>query len=578
MATIQSQKRTSTMPTPPSPKKGNFFSRHLLHGKARRRSSVSFPNGHPILPEAQAPPQRNGTRKASVGSQTGNGQTVAPSSQQTTQENGAQGTIHTAQDDAHVAMPNGTQNGVEVPTKPTPTIITPDDEPAQPRPEDLEPAEEDLTQVGSTSGVRWVDGLSEGQESSQKRQDSVPRRSSIFTKNLDGYHAEGVDAGAGSKARRLSVHVPDVLEVDECPLTEHFNLLSRMNKKQIGEGGAATVQIMQSKTVGTGEAKQKVFAVKEFREWDEREEDETEYQRKIKSEYAIAKSCVHPNIVETYRLCYSEKMTKWHHVMEFCDQGDLVDIIKTRNFSREDRDCMFKQLLRGVDYLHSRGVAHRDLKAENLLLTKEGCLKIADFGTSDVFSGKHPGLQHCRRPSIIKPGAEIRYCKPGLVGSRPYMAPELLAHAQDYDPRCIDVWSCAIVYVTLILEGNIWDAAVPESKNYQAYADSWARWLAKYPDGQMPEGRQLPDFVYKAPNFAKKVGDLGSMTLLVSMMNPDPAKRITAHEALECKTVVEFACCQQDGYSDDIKTRQRKANHKNHGPPKKGKGLAVKPS
>lgn len=370
------------------------------------------------------------------------------------------------------------------------------------------------------------------------------------------------------------MHVPDVLEVDECPLTEHFNLLSRMNKKQIGEGGAATVMLMQSKTASTGEAKAKVFAVKEFREWDESEEDEMEYQRKIKSEYAIAKSCVHPNIVETYRLCYSEKMTKWHHVMELCDQGDLVDLIKTRDFSREDRDCMFKQLLRGVDYLHSRGVAHRDIKAENLLLTKEGCLKIADFGTSDVFSGKHPGLQHCRRPSIIKPGAEIRYCKPGLVGSRPYMAPELLAHDQDYDPRCIDVWSCAIVYVTLIMEGNIWDAAVPECKNYKAYTESWKRWLEQYPDGQIPEGRRLPDFIYRAPDFAKKVGDPASMTLLVRMMNPDPAKRITAHEALESKTVTEFACCQQDGYSDDIKTRQRKADHKKHCEPKKGKRLS----
>ncbi|KAK5113011.1 hypothetical protein LTR85_011033 [Meristemomyces frigidus] len=578
MAAIQSQKRTSTMPTPPSPKKGNFFSRHLLHGRTRRRSSVTFSNGHPVSPEAPGPSQRSGTRKASVSSQTGTAEPVAPSSPQSPTQNGSQeGTPGTMQKDTHVANQNGTPNGEEAATKPTPQIITPDDESLPAQPNEHEPAEEDLTQVDSRSGIRWADGVSERRESSQRRQSSVPRRSSIFTKNLDGYHAEGVDAGAGSKARRLSVHVPETLEVDECPLTEHFNLLSRMNKKQIGEGGAASVMLMQSKTASTGEGKQKVFAVKEFREWDESEEDESEYQRKIKSEYAIAKSCVHPNIVETYRLCYSEKKTKWHHVMELCDQGDLVDIIKTRNLSREDRDCMFKQLLRGVDYLHSRGVAHRDIKAENLLLTKEGCLKIADFGTSDVFSGKHPGLQHCRRPSIIKPDAEIRYCKPGLVGSRPYMAPELLAHDRPYDPRRIDVWSCAIVYVTLIMEGNIWDAAVPESKNYRAYIDSWGRWLERYPDGQIPDGRQLPDFIYKAPNFAKKVGDPGCLTLLVKMMNPDPAKRTTAHEALECKTVMEFACCQQDGYSDDIKTRQRKADHKQHAPPKKVKGLA-KPS
>ncbi|KAK5135565.1 hypothetical protein LTR08_005045 [Meristemomyces frigidus] len=620
------------MPIQPSPKKAGSFIGRVM-GRRRRRSSVSLPNGHQISPGAQ----RSGGRKSSTGSQGGNAQPGAQSSshagepdfpvenstktgkpdavvqlrplagdRQTTISGGDQaplqnGTIKSdpatpgrppiserqitangsvlGENGAQTGTPNITQNdgtpGSAQNATPTATHKAQPDDVFHARLNDTESSLEELTQVNSRGGVKWADGVEERRGSSQTRLSSVaPRRSSIFAKTAEGYHAEGVESGVGSKARRLSIHVPDALEVDECPLADHFSVISRMQKKHIGEGGAATVVQMRSKTACTGEAKQKVFAVKEFRDWDESEEDESEYQRKIKSEYAIAKACLHPNIVETYRLCYSEKRTKWHHVMEFCDRHDLVDIIKQNYFSREDRDCMFKQLLRGVDFLHSHGVAHRDLKAENLLLTNDGCLKIADFGTSEVFSGKHPGLQHCRQPSEIKENATIRYCTPGLVGSRPYMAPELLEHKNDYDPRCIDVWSCAIVYVTLIMEGNIWTAAAPDIKNYRLYADSWKRYLERYPDGKLSDTRPLPDFVDHARDFKINFGDRKTLALVLGMMNPYPEKRLSAHEALDCKTVMDMECCQQKGYSDDPKTRQRKVNHNNHSPPlKKPKGL-----
>ena len=76
---------------------------------------------------------------------------------------------------------------------------------------------------------------------------------------------EGVDTGVGSKARRLSVLIPDRMEVDECPLADHFTIIARAGKKDIGEGGAAVVRLMQSKTAGSG--KDKLLAVKEIREW-----------------------------------------------------------------------------------------------------------------------------------------------------------------------------------------------------------------------------------------------------------------------------------------------------------------------
>ena len=127
------------------------------------------------------------------------------------------------------------------------------------------------SRAGSTARIRFAqepqeddddDGFGRPRPRRNSSTGTRGRRSSIYYRETEGGdYEEGVDAGVGSKARRLSLHIPDQLSVDECRLEEHFNGLSRLNKKKIGEGGAAEVQIMKSKTAGEG----KVFAVKEFR-------------------------------------------------------------------------------------------------------------------------------------------------------------------------------------------------------------------------------------------------------------------------------------------------------------------------
>lgn len=527
-------KHRATAPiTPSSEKKPGFLKRHLGH---RRRSSVSFPHA-PLSPQPQAPPPKTANPTISFDS---HDESSKPASKGTDVSDLSQ---PTSKDTDISELSKTTSNGTDG-------------------------SGADPARAGSkTSGVRFAPGSDVRQSPTRHRRTSSAahsRRGSIYLR-IEGLYHEGVDAGVGSKARRLSVAIPDEFRVHECPLADHFSLLSRAGKKDIGEGGAAVVRLMQSKTAGFG--KDKLFAVKEFREWEPDEETQDEYDRKIKSEYAIAKSCEHPNIVETFRLCFSDK--KWFHVMEYCDLGDLNDIIKLGYLSKEDRNCIFKQLLRGIDYIHSRGIAHRDLKSENLLLTKSGCLKIADFGTAEVFSGTHPGMKGCRRPSLITENSEIRLCEPGLVGSRPYMAPEIIAHKEKYDPRGVDVWSCAVVYLTLCVGGTPWECASTDVKNYNIFCSTWDAWLEKYPDGKIVKGRELPSFVHTRQ--FQLLDDIGTKTLVMGMLHPDPTKRWSASDAVESQTVTDYPCCQQEGYSDDIKTRQRKALH-NHVPPKTPKG------
>ncbi len=227
--------------------------------------------------------------------------------------------------------------------------------------------------------------------------------------------------GVGLKARRLSTSLPDDFTVDTVELLDEFtssSVLPGRRGKLVGSGATASVKLMARK----GRPADELYAVKEFRKRG-KHEDEGEYEKKVKSEYSIAKSLHHPNIVETVRLCTHHG--RWNHVMEYCPQGELFSLVQKRYFEESDRLCLFKQLLRGVAHLHGHGIAHRDLKLENLLMTNEGYLKITDFGVSEVFCGEHPGV----RASGGQCGRNMKECRrsaPGICGSLPYIAPEVL--------------------------------------------------------------------------------------------------------------------------------------------------------
>lgn len=225
--------------------------------------------------------------------------------------------------------------------------------------------------------------------------------------------------GTGLKSRRMSATLPDDFDVETVALSEEFtsgSILPGRRGKLIGKGATATVKLMIRKG-----GPDQVFAVKEFRKKGQNE-DEDQYVKKVKSEYSIAKSCRHPNIVESVRLCTQNG--RWNHVMEYCAQGEIFTLVQKRYLSLEDNLCLFKQLIRGVAYLHSHGIAHRDLKLENLLMTDDGHLKITDFGVSEVFCGAHPGLRTAQGV-CGKDMKECRTCAPGICGSLPYIAPEV---------------------------------------------------------------------------------------------------------------------------------------------------------
>jgi serine/threonine protein kinase len=384
------------------------------------------------------------------------------------------------------------------------------------------------------------------------------------------------ESGTGVKARRMSVSLPDDFTVDVAELLSEFEYQSKLlgrHGKGLGRGATCKVTLMVRKG-----APGELYAVKEFRS-KSRQETADEYEKKVKSEFSIAKSLHHPNIVETVRLCTDHG--RWNHVMEYCSEGDLFSLVQKGYLKAEartmDRLCLFKQLVQGINYLHANGIAHRDVKLENLLVTKDSKLKITDFGVSEVFSGIHPGLREAGGCCGRNMG-EVRLCAPGICGSEPYIAPEVLMKQDHYDPRPLDVWSSAIIMIYLTFGGAVWQRATAGQPNYDSLVKGWDRWNARHADSGEITDTDYPsvaafDTFIKPPALRR---------VLLQMLNPDPAKRISIAEVVNNRWMRNVECCQLESYEDPAltidaskkngtKSGTRKIFCHNHLPPKEHK-------
>lgn len=357
------------------------------------------------------------------------------------------------------------------------------------------------------------------------------------------------DAGTGTKARRISISLPDDFTVDVGDLMRDFEYQSKIlgrHGRHLGKGAASKVTLMARRGF-PGE----LYAVKEFRA-KAKSETKDEYEKKIKSEYSIAKSLHHPNIVETISLCTDHG--RWNHVMEYCSEGDLFNLAKKKYLMADDRmsdrHCLFKQLVQGIHYLHSHGIAHRDIKLENLLVTKDSKLKITDFGVSEVFCGTHPGLRESGGQCGINMDHETRLCAPGICGSMPYIAPEVLAKKDKYDPRGLDVWGAAVVMITFIFSGPLWERAVSGQPVYDNLVSGWEKWNKAHED-KKEEEIDDDDYPFAVP--FNKIKPAALRKLLVRMLNPDPKKRLSIADVYNHRWIKMIECCQPDSNEDQNK-------------------------
>eukprot|EP00727_Mastigamoeba_balamuthi_P014032 m51a1_g9251 putative myosin light chain kinase (1076) ;mRNA; f:17052-21592 len=186
-------------------------------------------------------------------------------------------------------------------------------------------------------------------------------------------------------------------------------------------GSGSTGIVYRATDRGSG----KVVAIKAI----DKETMDTEGLDVLEHEVGIMTRLKHQNIVELYEVISTSNHI--YLIMELVDGGDLFGGIEEKGkYAEPEAAGIARQILSAVAYMKEAGVAHRDLKLENVLLTSCGTVKISDFGFS----------KHCQ--SLLMRS---------VVGTPSYMAPEIIAGAQ-YSYEC-DVWSVGVI-VFILLSGT----------------------------------------------------------------------------------------------------------------------------
>jgi serine/threonine protein kinase len=102
-------------------------------------------------------------------------------------------------------------------------------------------------------------------------------------------------------------------------------------------------------------------------------------------EVRILKRFRHPNVVKLFETFESKKHIVV--VMELCAGGDLLNYVrKRRRLKEEYAKYIFKQVIEGIAHVHLKGILHRDIKLDNILLDGKGIIKIGDFGVSRILT------------------------------------------------------------------------------------------------------------------------------------------------------------------------------------------------
>ena len=144
-------------------------------------------------------------------------------------------------------------------------------------------------------------------------------------------------------------------------------------------------------------------------------------KRKIKTEIEVLSKLRNPFCTQIYD--YFETDTHILIVMEYVC-GDLLSYMRKRSkVSEPTAKIIFKQIIKGLQYIHKKKIVHRDIKLDNVLIDLTNTVKICDFGVSRILSPGDTMYEHCGTPA--------------------YIAPEIFRN-EGYEGYSCDVWSAGV--------------------------------------------------------------------------------------------------------------------------------------
>ncbi|KAF2723913.1 hypothetical protein K431DRAFT_344421 [Polychaeton citri CBS 116435] len=222
---------------------------------------------------------------------------------------------------------------------------------------------------------------------------------------------------------------------------DHFNFLA-----VLGKGNFGKVMLAETKTT------KQLYAIKVLKKEFIIENDEVESTRSEKRVFLIANKERHPFLTNLHACFQTE--TRVYFVMEYVSGGDLMLHIQRGQFGTKRAQFYAAEVCLALKYFHENGVIYRDLKLDNIMLTLDGHIKVADYGLckEDMWYGSNTST----------------FC-----GTPEFMAPEILLDKK-YG-RAVDWWAFGVLIYQMLLqqspfrgedEDEIYDAILADEPLY----------------------------------------------------------------------------------------------------------------
>ena len=239
-------------------------------------------------------------------------------------------------------------------------------------------------------------------------------------------------------------------------------------------------------------------------------------------EIKMLRSIDHPNCVKLLDVVVSDTKDSQsiYLVLEYCEH-DLGTLLQTKmvRFSESEVKSLTLQLLKGLSFIHSLGIIHRDIKLSNLLYDRMGTLKICDFGLARI---------------------AVKGDMTNNVVTLWYKAPELLLGETIYNSS-IDVWSCACILAELLLGRPIFPGNDTRDQIRTIFSCLGAPRTSIWPDverlplieqGIVNLRQEQVTFQYNNLRIIFPTISDSGLQLLLQLLAYDPNKRLTAEDAL----------------------------------------------
>ncbi|KAL0577590.1 Suppressor of Sensor Kinase (SLN1) [Marasmius crinis-equi] len=255
----------------------------------------------------------------------------------------------------------------------------------------------------------------------------------------------------------------------------------------------------------------------------------------IKDELSVMEMLHHPNVVEYYGL--EVHRDKVYIFEEYCQGGSLAALLEHGRIEDERIIQVYTmQMLEGLTYLHSKGIAHRDVKPDNILLDHLGVIKFVDFGAAKMLAKNQKSMAARSRrapdsgltagPLEGAPGLGMN----SLTGTPMYMSPEIIKNDKMGRLGAMDVWSMGCVVLEFATGKKPWSNLDNE-------------WAIMFHIGVATQHPPLPE-----------PGQLSSMGIdfIRQCLTIDANRRPTAVELMEHPWMIDFRAALQNYEEEEI--------------------------